>query len=299
MTKFVSDWKSASVDASRPPNQTRISSPPIMKINYSRFASIALIAPCLLSSLNASAEEKKRIEDNSFLVEEAYNQEEGVIQYIQSYQYSKKTKKWLYTFTNEIPMPNQTHQFSYTVPLARVGVDPAFQSGLGDIGINYRYQLVKTDDLAVAPRLSVILPTGQYKKGLGNGATGYQINIPLSVDLADKWVSHWNAGATFTPNAREASGVRADIRGNNHGASLVYLHSENLNFLVEYVRNENQTVQSDGSKAWEKSAFLNPGLRYAKNYESGWQMVSGVSFPIGVGPSRKDNGILFYLSFEK
>ena len=270
-----------------------------MKINYSRFAGIVLIVPCLLSSLNVSAEEAKRIEDNSFLLEEAYNQEEGVIQYIQSYQYSKKTKKWLYTFTNEIPLPNQTHQFSYTVPLARVGVDPTFQSGLGDVGINYRYQLVKTDDVAVSPRLSVILPTGQYKKGLGNGATGYQINIPLSVDLADKWVSHWNAGTTFTPNAREASGVRADIRGNNHGASLVYLHSENLNFLVEYVRNENQTVQPDGSKAWEKSSFLNPGLRYAKNYESGWQMVSGVSFPIGVGPSRKDNGILFYLSFEK
>lgn len=57
------------------------------------------------------------------------------------------------------------------------------------------------------------LPTGQYKKGLGNGATGYQVNIPLSVDLADKWVSHWNAGATYTPKAREASGVRADIRG--------------------------------------------------------------------------------------
>lgn len=271
-----------------------------MNIPPSRFSNISLITCCLLTvSINVSAEEAKRIEDNSFLLEEAYNQEEGVIQYIQSYQYSKKTKNWNYTFINEFPVPNQTHQFSYTVPLARVGDDPTFQSGLGDIALNYRYQLIKNDDMALAPRFSVILPTGQYKKGLGNGATGYQINIPLSVDLADKWVSHWNAGATYTPKARETSGVRADIRGTNHGASLVYLHSETLNFLVEYVRNENQAVQPDGSKAWEKSAFLNPGLRYAKNYESGWQMVSGVSFPIGVGPSRKDNGILFYLSFEK
>jgi hypothetical protein len=271
-----------------------------MKIHPRRFASIALITTGLFAvSWNASAEETKRIEDNSFLLEEAYNQEEGVIQYIQSYQYSKKTKNWNYTFTNEIPVPNQAHQFSYTVPLARVGDDPTFQSGLGDIALNYRYQLIKNDDMALSPRFSVILPTGQYKKGLGNGATGYQVNIPLSVDLADKWVSHWNVGATYTPKAREASGVRADIRGTNHGASLVYLYSETLNFLVEYVRNENQAVQADGSKTWEKSAFLNPGLRYATNYASGWQMVSGVSFPIGVGPSRKDNGILFYLSFEK
>lgn len=64
-----------------------------MKITSSRFASITLITCCVLTvSLHASAEEKKRIEDNSFLLEEAYNQEEGVIQYIQSYQYSKRTK---------------------------------------------------------------------------------------------------------------------------------------------------------------------------------------------------------------
>lgn len=271
-----------------------------MKSQSMRFVNIALLALGLsIASLNASAEEKKRIEDNSFLIEEAYNQEEGVIQYIQTYQYSQKTKEWLYTFTNEFPLPNQNHQFSYTVPVARVGGDPNFQTGLGDIGINYRYQLVKNDDWALAPRFTVILPTGNYREGLGNGATGYQVNVPLSVDLADRWVSHWNAGATYTPNAREASGIQADIRGINIGASVVYLHSETLNFLVEYVKSENQAIQSDGSLVWEKSEFINPGFRYAKNYTSGWQMVTGVSFPIGVGPSKNDNGIFLYLSFEK
>ena len=64
-----------------------------MNIPPSRFSNISLITCCLLTvSINVSAEEAKRIEDNSFLLEEAYNQEEGVIQYIQSYQYSKRTK---------------------------------------------------------------------------------------------------------------------------------------------------------------------------------------------------------------
>lgn len=270
-----------------------------MKIKPSFPLSHALVASCLLAlSSNALADEAKRIEDNSFLIEEAYNQEEGVIQYIQTYQYSKKTKEWLYTFTNEIPIPNQTHQFSYTVPIARVD-SGRFQSGVSDVAINYRYQLIKNDDFALSPRFSVILPTGDYKKGLGNGATGYQVNIPLSIDLAEKWVSHWNAGATYTPNAREASGARADVRGYNYGASVVYLQSETLNFLLEVVRNGAQSVQPNGSKDWEKTAFINPGFRYAKNYASGWQVVSGMSFPVGVGPSRRDNGILLYLSFEK
>ena len=90
-----------------------------MRIQSLRLASIALLAPCLLlTSLDSSAEEKKRIEDNSFLIEEAYNQEDGVFQYIQSYEYSKKTNEWLYTFTHEMPLPNLYHQFSYTVPIA-------------------------------------------------------------------------------------------------------------------------------------------------------------------------------------
>ena len=46
------------------------------------------------------------------------------------------------------------HQFSYTVPLARVGDDPDFQSGVGDILLNYRYQLIKNADMALAPRFS-------------------------------------------------------------------------------------------------------------------------------------------------
>lgn len=270
-----------------------------MKILSSFFVSLSLLSSCLLAfSSYAAAEKPKRIEDNSFLIEEAYNQEDGVNQFIQSYQYSKKTKEWLYTFTHEMPFPNQTHQLSYAIPIARVRGNN-YGTGLSDIALNYRYQLIRNDALALAPRISVILPTGDYKKGLGNGATGYQVNIPLSVDLSEKWVSHWNAGATYTPNARGTSGVQADARGYNYGASVVYLQSETLNFLVEFVRNSSQSVQADGSKSWDNSSFINPGFRFAKNYQSGWQVVSGVSFPIGVGPSKKDNGIFLYLSFEK
>lgn len=54
-----------------------------MNITSSRSSCITLLAYCLLTaSTNVSAQEAKRIEDNSFLLEEAYNQEEGVIQYI-------------------------------------------------------------------------------------------------------------------------------------------------------------------------------------------------------------------------
>jgi hypothetical protein len=251
-----------------------------------------------LCSLNVWSEELKKIEDNSFLIEEAYNQEEGVVQYIQTFQYSRKTKEWMYTFTHEMPFPNQTHQLSYVIPIARVKADE-FQTGLGDIGLNYRYQLVSTDTTAFAPRFSLILPTGDYENGLGDGAVGYQMNLPLSIVLSERWVSHWNAGATYTPKAKEVLGARGDLQAYNFGASIIYIQSETFNWMLEYVRNNAQSLESDGSTVRDDGSFINPGFRFAKNYASGWQMVSGLSVPIGIGPSRKDNSVLLYLSLEK
>lgn len=260
-------------------------------------APFLLFASCVFTGA-ASAEEVSKIEDNSFLIEEAYNQEEGVVQHIQAYQYSHKTKEWLYTFTQEIPFPNQTHQVSYTLPVAHVPGDDS-TTGLGDIGLNYRYQLIANETVAFAPRFSLILPTGDYKDGLGNGVLGYQVNLPLSISMSERWISHWNVGGTYTPNAKEASGAKADINAYSYGASLIYLQTETFNWMVEYVRTNSQVVMPDSSKERDDVAFINPGFRMAKNYASGWQMVSGLSFPIGVGPSRDDNGVLLYLSFEK
>jgi hypothetical protein len=45
-----------------------------------------------------------KIEDNSFLVEEAYNQEFGVVQHIQNFQRYWNSKDWIYTFTQEWPV---------------------------------------------------------------------------------------------------------------------------------------------------------------------------------------------------
>jgi hypothetical protein len=62
-----------------------------------------------------------RIEDNSFLIEEAYNQDPGVIQHISSFQYLKQNT-WIYTFTDEWPVPGMKHQLSMTLPVIRNGI---------------------------------------------------------------------------------------------------------------------------------------------------------------------------------
>ena len=129
------------------------------------------------------------IEDNSFLIEEAYNQEPGVVQHIFTAAYTKsgRTHGWGFNFTQEWPVFSQDHQFSYTIPSFHQVEDGSRVSGVGDILLNYRYQLLYEGDSkpAVAPRFSLILPTGNRKKGTGNNVVGYQLNLPVSKEITD------------------------------------------------------------------------------------------------------------------
>jgi hypothetical protein len=257
---------------------------------------LLVIAGLILCSSPGFAEEVKKIQDNSFLLEEAYNQEDGVIQHIQVFQYLKKSKNWQYSFTQEWPVPKQAHQLSYVIPVSHL--HEGDNTGIGDVMLNYRYQAIFQDKIALAPRFSLILPTGDYKKGLGTDTVGYQVNIPLSVELSDKFVTHWNMGATYTPRAKDAVGEKSNVRGVNYGASLIYLATENFNLMFEAAGTSTETAQINGVKTTESTLFLNPGVRFAINFKSGLQVVPGLSVPIGVGPSEGEYGGLLYLSFE-
>lgn len=254
------------------------------------------IAAVLLCVTPAVAGEYREIQDNSFLIEEAYNQEDGVVQHIFTY-LRMKGDSWLFTFTQEWPVPKQDHQLSYTIPMERIKGDGQDSSGIGDIALNYRYQAVLKEGIAFAPRLSLILPTGDEKKGLGAGTAGYQVNFPLSSKLADRWVTHFNMGITITPRSKDPAGRRADTVATNYGASTIYLATNNLNLMVEVAGGTQQTVQGSGITADDNALFISPGFRYALDFGK-LQVVPGAAFPVGFGPSKGEYGAFVYLSFE-
>lgn len=134
-----------------------------------RISSAAFTILLLTASSSLFADGPAKIRDNSFLIEEAYNQEYGVIQHVQTFQYMKD-RSWGYSFTQEWPIPRETNQLSYTIPVDHT-VGPS-ETGIGDVMLNYRYQLVLKEPLAIAPMFSLILPTGNSGKGLGNGVVG-------------------------------------------------------------------------------------------------------------------------------
>ena len=237
------------------------------------------------------------IKDNSFLLEEAYNQEGGVVQHIGVLQHLEAGAGWAFTFTQEWPLWGQRNQLSYSIPV----LDGERTTGLGDVGIHYRYQLAGGGDewLALAPRLSMFLPTGKDREGNGAGSVGFQAGLPASVALGSHFVTHLNASATLTPSSRNPAGNAATAFDFIGGASLIWLAAPTMNFLVEAVYARTDEVVDEGRTRGHDEVLLNPGVRFAFNLPGGRQVVPGLSYTFGVGPSAgSDSAVLVYLSFE-
>ena len=185
---------------------------------------------------------------------------------------------WGYSFTQEWPLFGELYQLSYTVPVSARGRDG---DRVGDVGLNFRYQLLGGGDAAVhlAPRLTLLLPTGSEERGRGAGKASYQANLPLSWVPAPRLATHWNAGMTVTPGARSSPFL---------GASAVWLVRPEFNLLVE-------ALWTGGD---DESALLNPGARWAFNFDSGLQIVPGLAYTIALNDRSGPDGVFLYLSLE-
>jgi hypothetical protein len=258
------------------------------------------LAAALLAGLPAKAQDDAPIQDNSFLIEEAYNQEVGVVQHINTFSRDDDSGDWVYTFTQEWPLGGQRHQLSYTVPWQRLEDAADGGAGLGDVAVNYRLQLAGSGDTPVAfsPRLSLLLPTGEEENGRGAGAPGLQLNLPLSAVLAERFVTHANVGATHVPGAKDAAGSEADLTAYNFGQSFIWLARSRLNFMLELAYTSGEEISGPDATERSESFFISPGLRWAWDLPSGLQIVPGVAIPLGAGPSSGERQIFLYLSFE-
>jgi Putative MetA-pathway of phenol degradation len=139
------------------------------------------------------------------------------------------------SFTQEWPAFSQTHEFSYTIPYAFTEED----NGMEDMRLNYRLQALTEGERtpAFAPRLSLVLPTGDRDQGLGTGVVGYETNLPFSKIISDRSSLHFNAGMSIFPNARGHH-----LTSYNLGASAIYAVSREFNLMLETVAGWNQDI---------------------------------------------------------
>jgi Putative MetA-pathway of phenol degradation len=252
-----------------------------------------------LSSLIASEPLAQGIQDNSFFIEEAYNQEPGVVQHIFNLpiDFTNGSREIATSFTQEWPVFSQTHQFSYTVPY----VFTEDNNGMTDIRVNYRLQALMEDKYtpAFAPRLSLVLPTGDRDKDFGAGVVGYEFNLPFSKIVSDRCTLHFNAGMSVFPNGHQ----NRHLTNYNVGASAIYAVSRDFNLMLEALGGWNEDI-AEGAFAFEETvdrsmtAIISPGARYAFNLPNKAQLVIGAALPIGLTSDSPDLGMFFYCSFE-
>jgi hypothetical protein len=263
-------------------------------------AMAALPGNSLAAQAPASGEARpEKIRDNLFLLEEAYNQEPGVIQHIQWFMFTPRTKSWAYNFTQEWPVPTDLNQLSITVPISDPGESE--RTALGDVLLNYRLQAVGAGGagwLAMAPRFSLVLPTGNYRRGTGRGVLGTQLNLPVSIELGDSLVTHLNGGLTITPGARSPDGYAQTAVDTNLGAALVWLPLTWANPLVEVAHLTVEEIQDERTSDRRSTFVVNPGIRFAITFDWGLQIVPGISAPIEFSDGNAQVSTFFYLSFE-
>lgn len=214
------------------------------------------------------------IMDNSFLVEEAYNQPDRVVQHINTFTMPRNGASWSYGFCQEWPVFGVEHQLSYDLP---IGGDST-GTGLGDMKLNYRYQALGAagGDVYFTPRVSFVLPTSAASQGK---ALGYELNLPLTLQLGKSLVSHTNLGTSLAPS--EPMGYFA-------GQSLIWLMTNTVNPMVE-------VLWRRGTAGDE--TIVNPGVRWAHNLGE-TQFVPGVAVPVTFSSEPTDVGVFFYLSIE-
>jgi hypothetical protein len=215
---------------------------------------------------------KWEVIDNSFLVEEAFNQEPHVVQNILTWTRARDGT-WDGSFTQEWPAPGMKHQLSYSIPFASTGE----AAGIGDVLLNYRFQLREETrgGPAISPRLSLILPTGREADGLGNGTAGLDMNLPISKQFGNLYV-HANAGYTWVPDVQRTTRI---------AGSGIWRVLPMWNVLLEAVA------------ALDESFTVSPGFRRGWNLGDS-QIVIGAAIPMTRADSRWTAALLTYFSYE-
>jgi len=253
----------------------------------------ALVCAALLTSAaraagQSSPAEPFEITDNSFLVEEAFNQEPGVFQTITTW--TRIEDSWVAAFTQEWPIFSMKHQLSYTIPFGSVGGD---DTHLGAIFLNYRLQLLEESSgrPAFSPRFSVLLPTGQALED----RVGVQINLPFSKQHGDFYF-HWNAGVTWLPDV-PTDVNRVNLTSPQVAGSVIWRASPMFNLMLETVVLWADLPDDDGHTSHVRALTVGPGFRRGWNIGER-QIVVGVASPIARVESDTSIGVLTYFSYE-
>lgn len=127
--------------------------------------------------------------------------------------------------------------------------------GVSDASIELKARLYEKDGFSIALKPGVTLPTGDEKKGLGNGKISYSTFF-IATKETDPWAFHFNVGY-----ARNEYKLQADEETNRRDLWHVSFASqvevvENLNLVANIGMERNPDKTSNTSPAFALGGFI-------------------------------------------
>ena len=249
---------------------------------------------CFAAPLGAQGgAEEFPLRDNSFFIEEAFNQEPGKVQTkLRFFRVEEDPELWI---GQEWPLGSRRHQLSYYLPFV---TDP--ESGLfeySDVRLTYGLQALEEGPgrPAFAPRLTAILPTAREEDEQGRGTPGLEVLLPASKRFGDLYL-HANLGAAQRFGVDAGTGEETLFTPFVGGSAVVQV-SPGLNLLLETRADFQQQVTGAGTTGRETRWLLNPGVRFGRQFGEN-QLVAGAAAPMGLAGPLREVGFFGYVSYE-
>ena len=268
---------------------------------------VSLLAAVLLTAASASAQAVEAdavapppsrfgITDNSFFVEEAFNQEPGIFQNIFVLERAGP-RGWGARFVQEWPVSGMRHQLSYSLAFARDGGDARFS----DVSLDYRLQVWdgRGGRPAFSPRASLLVTRDDGGTVVDESGVGLEVNLPFSRESGPLFL-HWNGGLHWLPSASTSGllpGEDLSLASPFAAASAIVAVRPMLNLMLEARFDSEQSIAGPGTAERTSVFTVAPGVRGGWNVGDA-QLVLGLALPVARSGGRTDTGALVYFSYE-
>jgi len=169
------------------------------------------------------------------------------------------------SYSQSWPLPDEHNQVGFTFTYTLPDHTP---SGPDDLYLNYTRQILveEKQGITLSPSFSLILPSGNVKKGLGFNTVGFELDIPVSKRWNNYLVSHFNVGFSFFPKAEQIDNLGGTSIHNlsffNVGTSLIWLVHRRFNVLTEFLENVGDNISDFRHTNRYNQTIINLGMRF-------------------------------------
>jgi len=158
----------------------------------------------------------------------------------------------------------------------------AGDTGLGDITLSGKYQLVADDEQrpSVSARMAVKVPSGDSGRFFGSGHTDLGIGLAVEQTLVDRWVGYANANGIFATGKVAGLGLKPAMSGL---AGVEYLWTKNFSLVAQFDY-YSSPFRTTGSPILDRGVTeVAAGFNYRLREHLLWQVygIEGVDFITG------------------